>query len=303
VREEYLSTLPKERQGDFVKNFTSAVKTPPLTPFLRVGIGGETCLKLPSGPVWDKLIPDMRHAPCFKQRLLFPAYAGVWLAVSGWGLAQGAPPADGIQDDTRALTAETHSVIAEELRQFSQDLKCDAWIQATSFMPTGLTVRRQAQVTRREWSATRPAVLMTYDRATDSNAMSFSPDFWERYPAAELVEIMQETRRIQADTKLALEERLAQATRYWIDRLRSMESVRLRQSLWLQRGEKQFAMAIPALLAGGAVVFALLGFLSRRRTSRADRRFLFPEVQVGMRFGAAYGGGVTSEIKTNAGAQ
>ncbi|MCF7786998.1 MAG: hypothetical protein K9N47_12805 [Prosthecobacter sp.] len=245
----------------------------------------------------------MRHTPCFKRRLLFPVYAGVWLAVAGWGLAQSAPPADGIQDDTRAITAETHRMLAAELKQFSQDLKCDAWIQATSFMPAGLTVRRQAQITRREWSATRPAVLMAYDRASNSNAMSFSPDFWERYPAADLVEIMQETRRIQADTKLALDERLAMATRYWIDRLRSMESVRLRQSLWLQRGEKQFALVIPALLAGGAVVLALLGFISRRRSSRADRRFLFPEVQVGTRFGAAYGGGVTSEIKTNAGAQ
>ncbi len=144
---------------------------------------------------------------------------------------------------------------------------------------------------------------MAYDRASNSTAMSFSPDFWERYPAAELVEIMQETRRIQTDSKLTLEERLALATRYWIDRLRSMESVRLKQSLWLQRGEKKFAMAIPALLSGGAVIAAMLGLVSRRRSVRADRRFLFPEVQVGIRFGAAYGGGVTSEIKTNAGAQ
>lgn len=259
--------------------------------------------ELPSGPGWDKLCPDMRYAPRLKQCLLFPAYAGVWLAMAGWGVAQTAPPEDGIRDDTRALTTETHRVLAAELTQFSQNLKCDAWIQATSFLPAGLTVRRQAQITRREWSGARPAVLMAYDRASNSNAMSFSPDFWERYPAAELVEIIQEARRIQADTKLTLEERLTQATRYWMDRLRSMEAVRLKQSLWLQRGEKPFALAVPVILAGGGVVLALLGIVSRRRSARAGRRFLFPEVQVGMRFGAAYGGGVTSEIKTNAGAQ
>lgn len=245
----------------------------------------------------------MRQSTCLKRRLLFPVYAGLWLAVAGCGLAQSKPPADSIQDDTRALNPKTHSELAEELKHFSQDLKCDAWIEAASFMPAGVTVRRQAQILRHEWSATRPAVLMIYDRASNSNAMSFSPDFWDRYPAAELVEIMQETRRIQADAKLTLDERLALATKYWIDRLRSMESVRLKQSLWLQRGEKPFALAIPALLAGGAVVAALFGFVSRRRSARADRRFLFPDVQVGMRFGAAYGGGVTSEIKTNAGAQ
>ena len=246
----------------------------------------------------------MRNAHRLHQHLFFPVFAGVWLAVAGWGgPAHAAPPADGIQDETRALTAEMHRQLAEELSRFRQDLKCDAWIKATSFMPAGLTVRREAQTTRREWSGTRPAVLMAYDRASNSNAMSFAPVFWERYPAADLVEIMQDTRRILSDTKLTLDERLALATRAWIDRLRTMESVRLKQSLWIQRGEKSFAFAVPAVLAGGALIAALFGFVSRRRSARAGLRFLFPEVQVGMRFGAAYGGGVTAEIKTNAGAQ
>lgn len=218
-------------------------------------------------------------------------------------MAQTAPPADGILDETRALTAETHRLLADELRQFSRDLKCDAWIKASSFTASGVTVRRQAQTIRREWSGTRPAVLMAYDRASNGSGISFAPEFWDRYPAAELLEIMQETRRILADTKLTLDERLAQATRSWIDRLRSMETVRLKQSLWIQPNEKRFALAMPVWLAGGAVAAALLGFISRQRSTRASRRFLFPEVQVGMRFGAAYGGGVTSEIKTNAGAQ
>ncbi|OYW77902.1 MAG: hypothetical protein B7Z37_02050 [Verrucomicrobia bacterium 12-59-8] len=245
----------------------------------------------------------MHNALRRHQCLLFPAFAGVWLATAGWVLAQTAPPADGIQDETRALTPETHRLLAGELSRFRQDLKCDAWIQATSFLPAEVTVRRQAQTTRREWSGLRPAVLMVYDRASNSSAMSFAPFFWERFSAADLVEIMQETRRILADTKLTLDERVALATRAWIDRLRAMESVRLRQSLWIQRGEKQFAIAVPAVLAGGALFAAMLGFISRRRSARAGHRFLFPEVQVGMRFGAAYGGGVTAEIKTNTDAQ
>ena len=245
----------------------------------------------------------MQNTPRPRQRLLFPAFAVAWLVVAGWGLAQTAPPADGIQDETRALTPETHRQLAAELAHFRQDLKCDAWIYASSFMPAGLTVRRQAQTTRREWSATRPAVLMAYDRASNSSAVSFAPVLWERYPAAELVEIMQETRRILTETKLTLDERLALATRSWIDRLRVMESVRLRQSLWIQRREKRFALVVPVMLAAGALIAALLGFVSRRNSARASRRFLFPEAHVGMRFGAAYGGGVTAEIKTNVSAQ
>ena len=224
----------------------------------------------------------------------------LWLTLASWGMTQ---PADGIQDDTRALTAETRQQLAQELQLFRDDLNCEAWITATSFSPAGVTVRRQAQITRREWSGERPAVLMAFDRASNSSAMSFAPEFWERYPAAELVEIMQETHRILLDTQWTLDERLALATRSWIDRLRIMESVRLRQSLLIQRGEKHFALAILIALAGGAVIAALLGFASRRRTAHTGQQLLFPEVQVGMRFGAAYGGGVTAEIKTNAGAQ
>lgn len=232
-----------------------------------------------------------------------PALAGAWLIMAGYGIAQTTPPADGIQDETRALTPETHRQIAHELKLFREDLKCDAWITASSFSPAGVTVRRQAQIMRREWSGLRPAVLMAYDRASNSSAMSFAPEFWERYPSAELVEIMQETRRIFIDTKLTLDERLALATRSWIDRLRVMESVRLKQSLWIQRGEKRFALIIVTMLAGAAAIAAVLGLASRRRSARAGRRFRFPEVHVGMRFGAAYGGGVTAEIKTNAASQ
>ncbi len=245
----------------------------------------------------------MRSVSSLNQRLLLPAWAGFWLIWASGGIAQAVPPADGIQDDTRALTDETHRQLAYELKLFREDLKCDAWITASSFTPAGVTVRRQAQITRREWSAERPAVLMAYDRASNSSAMSFAPDFWERYPSAELVEIMQDTRRILTDAKLTLDERLALATRSWIDRLRVMESVRLKQSLWIQRGEKRFALAILITLACGAIIAAVLGFASRRRGARAGRRFRFPEVHVGMRFGAAHGGGVTAEIKTNASAQ
>ena len=97
--------------------------------------------------------------------------------------------------------------------------------------------------------------------------------------------------------------RLALATRCWIDRLRVMESVRLKQSLWIQRGEKRYALILVTALGVAAAIAAVLGFASRRLSARADRRFSFPDVHVGMRFGAAYGGGVTAEIKANAAAQ
>lgn len=233
-----------------------------------------------------------------------PVWAGMLLlGIGGSSLFAASPPTDGVMDETRALTEETHRQLAQELEHFRKDLKCDAWVTASSFTAAGLTVRRHAQATRLEWSGDRAAMLMAYDRATNNTSMSFSPEFWERYNAAELVEIMQDTRRTLLDTKLTLDERLALATRHWIDRLRVMESIRLKQSLWIQRGEKRFALGIVTVLAGGAAIAAVLGLASRRFGVRASRRFRFPDVHVGMRFGAPYGGGVTAEIKAHASSQ
>lgn len=242
----------------------------------------------------------MPSSPSFFAHLHLSATAALWLLLAGCALGQGQPPADGVLDETRALTTETRRQIAEELRHFRADLKCEAWITASSFTPAGVTVRRQAQTTRRAWSGDRPAVLMGYDRATNSIGMSFSPALWQRYPSAELVEIMQETSRIFANEALSLDERLALAARSWMDRLRALESVQLRQTLLIQQDEKRFAVVVAAVLAGLAFVAALLGLLSRRRAASAEHQFHLPEVQVGMRFGAPYGGGVTVELKSGA---
>lgn len=219
-------------------------------------------------------------------------------ALAGTGGMAAPAPADGIADETRALTEETHRQLAQELRLLSADLHCDVWITASSFAPAGMTVRQQAQSTRREWSGGRPAILMAYDRASNSSAMSFAPVFWERYPTAELVEIMQHTRLQLTDTKLTLDERITLAVHHWIDRLRVMESVRIKHTLWIQRNEKRPALILVSILAGAVVLAAIVGMLSRLRDARIGRRFHFPEVHVGTRFGAPYGGGVTSEIGT-----
>jgi hypothetical protein len=233
------------------------------------------------------------------QLRLAAATAMGWLVLSINGLAQSVPPpADGILDETRALTEMTHRQLADELRQFRENLDCDAWITATSFTPADMTLRRRAQINRRDWSGERPAVLMAYDRATNSGAMSFAPELWARHSSAELIEIMQESRRTLGNTALTLDERLALATRSWIDRLRQMESARLRHTLLLQNDEKLLARAVIPVLAGGAVLLALFGLASRRRSTSSECRFEFPEVHVDMRLGAPYGGGVSAEITT-----
>lgn len=254
-------------------------------------------------------VPLAMHAQPHRHSRLLPPFlaaAMVWVVLSGAGLGQQPafppPGEDGIVDETRALSAPARRQLAEELRQFRADLKCEAWVTATSFTTAGISVRRQAQMNRRAWDRGQPAVLMAYDRASNSSGLSFSSQFWQNYSAAELVEIMQEASRLLADDKVALEDRMLLATRSWMDRLRAFETVRLRQTLLLQRDEKRLAATTTVSLGCLALAGVVLGLLSRRRSDSAQEQFFLPEVQVAARFGAPYGGGVTAELRDGTGA-
>ncbi len=211
-----------------------------------------------------------------------------------------AAPTDGIFDDTRAFSDQTRLQLAEEIKLLSQDLKCDVWLTATSFPASGTNLRRQAQATRLQWSAQQPAVLLAYDRSTNAVAFSFSPDLWDRYPAATLVQLMRDAARNIAETKLTLEERLTIIVHDSVKRMRELETTRIQQSRWFQQDEKRFALILTTLLIGAVGVAGIVGMASRRRDSIDSQLFLFPDIDVGTRFGAPFGGGVTVETKVSA---
>lgn len=207
-------------------------------------------------------------------------------------------PADGIYDDTRAFSDASRQALAQEIRGLSTDLKCDVWLTATSFSTGGLTPRRQAQATRIRWSGDKPAILLAYDRATNAMAFSFSPDLWARYPATSLATVGLEANRAIADTKLTLEERLTTILHQVAKRLRELEVVRLKQSVWFPKEERLSTMLLIGVLVGGALLAAILGMISRARGHASGEQLLFPDVTVSTRFGAPFGGGLIAEIRT-----
>lgn len=233
--------------------------------------------------------------------------SGLWRVVGGLALLattasaaiESVPaPADGIYDDTRGLTDASRQALAQEIRSLATDLKCDVWLTATSFSTGGLTPRRQAQATRIRWSGDKPAILLGYDRATNVIAFSFSPDVWGRYPAATLATLGLEANRTIADTKLTLEERLTTTLHQFAKRMRELEAVRLKQSVWFPKEERYSTMLLIAALVGGAMLAAILGMISRARSHFSGEQLLFPDVTVSTRFGAPFGGGLIAEIRT-----
>jgi len=226
---------------------------------------------------------------------------GIWvlLAATASAAIETVPaPADGIYDDTRALSDTSRQTLAQEIRALATDLKCDVWLTATSFSTGGLTPRRQAQATRIRWSGDKPAILLAYDRATNVMAFSFSPDLWARYPATSLATTGLEANRTIANTQLTLEERLTTIVHQFAKQLRELETVRLKQSVWFPKEERSSTLVLVGLLIGGAILAALLGLISRARSHSSGEQLLFPDVTVSTRFGAPFGGGHIAEVRT-----
>jgi chemotaxis response regulator CheB len=209
-----------------------------------------------------------------------------------------AAPADGIYDDTRALGDASRLALAQEIRHLAADLGCLVWLTATSFPTGGLQPGHQAKANRTRWSEGQPSILLAYDRASNGMVFSFSPELWNRYPAASLANLGLETNRMIADTQLKLEERLTQIVQVVAKRLRELETVRLKQSVWFPREERSSALALVGLLIGGTILAAILGLISRARSHSSGEQLLFPDVTVSTRFGAPFGGGHIAEIRT-----
>jgi hypothetical protein len=207
-------------------------------------------------------------------------------------------PADGIYDDTRALSDASRQTLAQEIRSLVTDLKCDVWLTATSFSTGGLTPRRQAQATRIRWSGDKAAILLGYDRAANVLAFSLSPDLWNRYPASSLATLGLEVNRTIANTQLTLEERLTTIVHQVAKQMRELETVRLKQSVWFPKEERGSTLLLLAVLLGGALVAAILGIISRASSHTGGEQLSFPDVSVSTRFGAPFGGGLIAEIRT-----
>jgi len=248
--------------------------------------------RLPSSPLSIRLLKPGRF--CWVTMLaclllVGPAYSA---------LSDSPPPADRVFDDTRALEAPSRQIIAAELAELAADLKCDLWFTAVTFPADNLTLRQQSHFTRERWSPDRPAILLAYSRSDNAVSFSFSPVFWDIYPTATLVEITREaTSRIQ-DNKLPLDERLVLAVQQFGQKIRELETARILQTQRFAPEEKHSLVTLAALLLGAAFVAALAGILSRRGDHAAEKEMHLPEVTVGLRLGAPFGGGHIAEIRT-----
>lgn len=209
-----------------------------------------------------------------------------------------APPPNGLRDDTRALTEKVRAELVRDIASCRTALNVDVWFTAGTFLTSSQNIRSQARELRQHWSPGKDAVLLTYDRASDALAFSFSPGLWQRYPAAEIIGIMQRGGVVMADRRETLEARLSKTLRDLIQKLKSLEKQHLQSEITLSRHHLHLAQIFALSLSGGALLLGMIGIVARRQDVQAAWQSFFPQVQIGTRFGALHGGGVIVERQT-----
>lgn len=214
------------------------------------------------------------------------------LLCAGSVMAVPVAPVDGILDDTHALSSEAHQKLVEQMANFRRDMGCDVWLVTSTFLDSGQTVRYFSRDLRKAWSGTNDAILLAYDRGTDRSAMSLSSSIWNRYSASALTTLMQTGGVIMSDANKTPEQRL---TDFMGKLLRGMREIKQQQAKMDQsftRDHRRLAVAFATASGMGALALFVLGVRSRRQDVQSALQSHLPQIEVGTRLGAPFGGGV-----------
>lgn len=236
------------------------------------------------------------HKRCVSEhgmkRLCIAISLGLWFAIPVIGQDLPPAPAQGLRDDTRALPDTIKAELSQEIQEATRPLRADVWFNAGTFLRSGQTIRSEANELRQHWSGQRDAILLNYDRSSESFAFSYSPGIWQRYPSVQLLSIGKDSAKIMANKDQPLDQRLAATVRYLLVKMQALEQERLHSTQVISLGYKQLAQLFSLVLIVAATLIFMIGALLRRRKFQAGWLQFFPEIHVGTRYGAPHGGGV-----------
>lgn len=217
---------------------------------------------------------------------------------AGQGLHGALPPkpADGIRDDARAMTAEAHQALAEEIRAFEKRTGMVIVIDTNTFLEQGVTSGERCRALVAEWIGKKPGVVFCLNRgAKPVPFIVYSAELFDRYPEPDLTQAAGET--TEAMAKVATpENRLPVGVRVMMGRLTALEKTAARRNhMFLRRELEMMAGFCGFLLVAGAITWVIVRYRGRHEQAAAVQH-RFPDVEVAQRFGAPSGGGIVAEV-------
>ncbi len=222
---------------------------------------------------------------------------GVWL-----GLGQvlhsandfDAAPESFVFDDAILFQKTDKDRLSLVLTETANKIGVSIYVAGYSFLE-GEAARERANALCERWLISKPGLVIVYTRGSAQPAITPSPGLWQRYPADEIVLLMQESARLLGDVFLSPEQRVIRATNAALEKLQTMEAARLSRLHHFSFSDTRLAVMLGALLLVAGVIFWFTFWLRRKRSPAHVATYYFPDAVVSPRLGAPFGGGVTGE--------
>jgi uncharacterized membrane protein YgcG len=203
----------------------------------------------------------------------------------------GPVPASFIRDETHLLDEKNAQALGHALQDARERFGVTVYVAAYPYISSGGTVRDRALELANFWCGEEPGLVIAVNRGTSQAGIAASAELWRRYPPDETVLALADATDLLMKPNTAPEDRVSLAVHSVLTHLAKMEEIRSAREQPMTRGEIHLAELFAAVLtAFGLIVW--LGVTVWRRHEAARTALFFPDVEVGTRLGAPFGGGV-----------
>ena len=211
------------------------------------------------------------------------------IALACWDAALAVPTY--VDDTTRALSQTAKAELEGELAAFHSETGVRLTVKAISYLESSLTLRTAAREARLATSGTGPVAIIMIDRGKNGLGISHSPELWQRYPLADMVEVLRGALLAASSREQEVEAKLLATSRQWMADVRVLETRRKSALPVVQTREGPLVVSFVTLLALMGLGGRYFGAKQRIRRIKQSERYHLPEVVVGQRLGAPFGGG------------
>ena len=205
-------------------------------------------------------------------------------------------PADGIRDDARVLSERGRQTMVTEMGAFTERTGLRIFLDTNTFLESSTNARVRAKQLLAAWSGDKAGVLVCLDRTSqEPPGIQVSDPVWKRSSEPEVLAAIDEASTILSGAKVD-EIAVVTGLRSLMAKLIKLDQLAsARTKIWRPSDRLLAGGFLACVLIGGLATLLVSSRLRRSERAIATQHF-FPDVSVGQRFGAPFGGGVVVEL-------
>ncbi len=205
-------------------------------------------------------------------------------------------PVDGIRDDAHILSERAQQTMVTEMKAFTERTGLRIFLDTNTFLESSTNARIRAKQLLTAWSGEKAGVLVCMDRTSqEPPGIQVSDQVWKRSSEPEVLAAIDEASVILSGPKVD-EVAVVTGLRSLMEKLVKLDQLAgARTKIWRPSDKLLAGGFLACVLIGGLITLLVSKRLKRTEGELATQHY-FPDVSVGQRFGAPFGGGVIVEV-------